>query len=118
MCVCMCEMDVNVCVCGPTQLNFHTLVDGPAVRAFHKSGGGGKKKKRRATCVCIPFHFLPPKKKVPPVIPAICLISCHTCLMFFQGKTRQKERGEGVARREGGNAGRPQLRGGRFVWSI
>lgn len=38
--------------------------------------------------------------------------------MFFQGKTRQKERGEGVARREGGNAGRPQLHGGRFVWSI
>lgn len=118
MCVCMCEMDVNVCVCGPTQLNFHTLVDGPAVRAFHKSGGEEKKKK--ASDVCLhSLSFSPSKKKkVPPVIPAICLISCHTCLMFFQGKTRQKERGEGVARREGGNAGRPQLRGGRFVWSI
>lgn len=119
VCVCVCEMNVNACVCGLTWLYFHTLVDSPAGRAFHQGGGGGEEKKR-APGVCIPFHFLPPKKKkeVPPVIPAIWLISCHTCLVFFQGKTGQKTRGKGAVRREGGSPGRLQLRGGSFVGNI
>lgn len=52
-------------------------------------------------CVCVCARFILffhifwfpfPLPKVSPVIPAICLFSCHTCLLSFQSSGRQIEK--------------------------
>lgn len=57
------------------------------------------------------FYFLP--QKGSPVILAICLSSCHTCLLSFQRSWRQRESREGVMEREreDGKQSRLQLAG-------
>lgn len=91
LCVCVCA---RLCLCTDTFV-FHRLVDGPAGRVFQRGG------KRVSAWLFLIFPFISPSKKVPPVIPAICHISCHTCLVCFQGKEKQKRRGEEAVRREG-----------------
>lgn len=87
---------VSVCLWTDT-VAFHTLVDGPAGRAFVEEEGG-----LVFVWLFLTFPFISPFRKVPPVILAICLFSCHTCLVCFQGKARQKKRGKEAVRRKGG----------------
>ena len=74
------------------------------VVGWHASKQSSRGVKCLCVCVCLScIHcfllifrlsfFSPPK--VSAVILAICLLSCHTCLLSFQRSGRQTERGEG-----------------------